>query len=496
MGILNPAVRAAHQGADPRPGQDRQPALRCIEGCPRCIAEFNPAARERGAAELALGCDIRLAAAHATSAPEALWGAFPSGGRWAPAIVGRAAPRLIARAARRRGGDGAPRPRPGRLPCRPRAGGGPGPGRPHQRERPPSPRGAQANHERRPGGVAAGPLLSDALRHALEWTVTSTSGMAAHREGRRAIHRAMSVGPAADAGRSPRRDGAMRPTLGSRLSHEHLSYVCATRSRDELARALVAGSDARDRVAVLLPNCPNGSWPRSPPKIGGMWRRSAPSPRPASWAGCSSTPMRWRSSRSRPFGGSYLEALHDLCPELPRARPERFEARDCELRTVVIRAAAWRVFQPEDSWGGGRPGPAALRERPRSVSRVTCATSCTPRDRRPRPKGVTSRTAASSRTASTSERPASDSRDRLWLAVPSSGRSGRRTRCPHPDTRRCAVLQGELFEPEAWSCSPRRCCVYYGMANMGPPCWSIPIVAGAGSTPCARPDIGLRRISR
>src|SRR5215470_16611783 len=51
------------------------------------------ARRGRGAAELSLACDIRLAATHATFAlPEALWGGFPGAGGPVrlPMLVGRA----------------------------------------------------------------------------------------------------------------------------------------------------------------------------------------------------------------------------------------------------------------------------------------------------------------------------------------------------------------------------------------------------------------------
>src|SRR3989454_2364422 len=94
MGILNPTVRASYtkeQILDLVRIANR--LYDAIEALPQVvIAAFNGAARA-GAAELALACDMRLAAAHATfGLPEALWGGFPGAGGPVrlPAIVGRA----------------------------------------------------------------------------------------------------------------------------------------------------------------------------------------------------------------------------------------------------------------------------------------------------------------------------------------------------------------------------------------------------------------------
>jgi enoyl-CoA hydratase/carnithine racemase len=94
MGILNPAVRATYtkdQIIDLVRLANR--LYDAIEALPQVtIAALNGIARA-GAAELALACDIRLAAAHATFAlPEARWGGFPGAGGPVrlPAIVGRA----------------------------------------------------------------------------------------------------------------------------------------------------------------------------------------------------------------------------------------------------------------------------------------------------------------------------------------------------------------------------------------------------------------------
>lgn len=87
MGILNPAVRASYtkeQILDLVRIANR--LYDAIEALPQVvIAAFNGAARA-DAAELALACDMRLAAAHATfRLPEALWGGLPRSGRAGPA---------------------------------------------------------------------------------------------------------------------------------------------------------------------------------------------------------------------------------------------------------------------------------------------------------------------------------------------------------------------------------------------------------------------------
>src|SRR3989441_8798132 len=191
MGILNPAVRATYV---------KEQILElvrianrlydAIEALPQIvIAALNGVARA-GAAELALACDIRLAAAHATFAlPEALWGGFPGAGGPVrlPAIVGRArALELIctgrtidAGEMERLGLVLAVHPEERLLPearalaARIGASG------------PIATRGAKRIMNARMGsGFTAARTLSDALRHALEWSHDIDEGMVAHREGR------------------------------------------------------------------------------------------------------------------------------------------------------------------------------------------------------------------------------------------------------------------------------------------------------------------------
>jgi len=191
MGILNPAVRASYtkeQILDLVRIANR--LYDAIEGLPQIvIAVFNGAARA-GAAELALACDIRLAAAHATfRLPEALWGGFPGAGGPVrlPAIVGRA--RALELICTGREIDAEEMERLGlvlavypadrvraeaqALAARISASG------------PLATRGAKRiMNAGRAAGLAAARSLSDALRHALEWSRDVDEGMAAHREGR------------------------------------------------------------------------------------------------------------------------------------------------------------------------------------------------------------------------------------------------------------------------------------------------------------------------
>ena len=191
MGILNPAVRASYtkeQILDLVRIANR--LYDAIEGLPQIvIAVFNGVARA-GAAELALACDIRLAAAHATfRLPEALWGGFPGAGGPVrlPAIVGRA--RALELICTGREIDAGEMERLGlvlavypadrvraeaqALAARISASG------------PLATRGAKRiMNAGRAAGFAAARSLSDALRHALEWSRDVDEGMAAHREGR------------------------------------------------------------------------------------------------------------------------------------------------------------------------------------------------------------------------------------------------------------------------------------------------------------------------
>jgi enoyl-CoA hydratase/carnithine racemase len=191
MGILNPVVRASYtKDQILEMVRTANRLYDAIEALPQIvIAAFNGAARA-GAAELSLACDIRLAATHATWAlPEALWGGFPGAGGPVrlPGIVGRA--RALELICTGREIDAAEMERLGlvlavypaarllsearALAARISASG------------PIATRGAKRiMNVRNAAGFAAARELSDALRHALEWSKDIDEGMIAHREHR------------------------------------------------------------------------------------------------------------------------------------------------------------------------------------------------------------------------------------------------------------------------------------------------------------------------
>jgi enoyl-CoA hydratase/carnithine racemase len=191
MGILNPAIRASYSKRDViEIVRLANRAYGAFEALPQIvIASLNGVTRA-GGAELALACDIRLAAAHATMAyPEAGWGSFPGAG--APyrlaSIVGQG--RALELICTSRAIDAFEMERLGLV-----QGVYPseqlGKATQALAERivssgPLAIRGAKRIMQTRlePGLAAAGEL-SDALRYAIEWSDDVDEGIAANRDGR------------------------------------------------------------------------------------------------------------------------------------------------------------------------------------------------------------------------------------------------------------------------------------------------------------------------
>ena len=191
MGILNPVVRASYTKDQILDMVRRANRLYdALEALPQIvIAAFNGAARA-GAAELSLACDIRLAAAHATWAlPEALWGGFPGAGGPVrlPGIVGRA--RALELICTGREIDAAEMERLGLVlavyPAARLLPEAQALATSISASGPIATRGAKRiMNVRNTAGFGAARELSDALRHALEWSKDIDEGMIAHREHR------------------------------------------------------------------------------------------------------------------------------------------------------------------------------------------------------------------------------------------------------------------------------------------------------------------------
>ncbi len=191
MGILNPAIRARLTKDDVlRVVFLANEAFDAIEALPQLVIAGLNGGLRAGAVELALACDIRVAAAHARLAmPEAKWGGFPGAGAPVrlPALVGRG--RALELIATGREVDAAEMarlglvehvyPSPefdtalGRLVADIAASG------------PLATRGAKRIVQvRGEPGFGAARALSDSLRHALEWSHDVDEGLAAHQAGR------------------------------------------------------------------------------------------------------------------------------------------------------------------------------------------------------------------------------------------------------------------------------------------------------------------------
>ncbi|HUO63994.1 MAG TPA: AMP-binding protein [Terriglobales bacterium] len=258
--------------------------------------------------------------------------------------------------------------------------------------------------------------------------------------------------------------------------HQQISYAALQARVDGLARALLAEGVMRgDRVAVLLPNRPE--WVVTAlaiAKIGGIVSAIS--------TFSTAREMGWTLEHSQAValitvsafrGRAYLDALHELCPELACSVPGALRSeRLPSLRTVVSMDGQRvdGVFQPEEFLAlGAGMGTAALRERQRSVSPSDVCYILYTSGSTALPKGVTlAHGGVIENGFNIGERQHLTSGDRLWLAVPLFWSFGSANALPAILTHGgCAVLQ-ESFEPgEALELLEReRCTVYYGMANM------------------------------
>jgi enoyl-CoA hydratase/carnithine racemase len=192
MGLLNPAIRASLSKDDVvRLVRRANAVFDALEALPQIVIAAINGKVLAGAVELCLACDLRYAASHATlQMPEASWGGFPGAGAPVrlPLLVGKArALELICTA---REIDSTEMNHLGLVQgvypkdsfreevakiARTIAGNGPL-----------AVQGAKRiMATRQEPGARAARELSDALRHALEWSRDVDEGMAAHKENRK-----------------------------------------------------------------------------------------------------------------------------------------------------------------------------------------------------------------------------------------------------------------------------------------------------------------------
>jgi len=258
--------------------------------------------------------------------------------------------------------------------------------------------------------------------------------------------------------------------------HEQVSYAALQARVDEFARALLAvGVTRGDRVAILLPNRPE--WVVAAlaiAKIGGIVAAIS--------TFSTARELGWTLEHSEAVAlitvsafrrRAYLDALHDLCPELAGSAPGALRSERLPRLRTVVSMDGRRVdgaFQPEDFLAlGTGVGTAALRESQRSVNPDDVCYILYTSGSTAMPKGVTlAHGGVIENGFNIGERQHLTPADRLWLAVPLFWSFGSANALPAILTHGgCAVLQ-ESFEPgEALELLEReRCSVYYGMANM------------------------------
>lgn len=192
MGILNPAIRASYSKDDVvRLVRRANLVFDAIEALPQIVIAAINGKVVAGAVELCLACDLRYASTSATLAmPEATWGGFPGAGAPVrlPLLIGKA--RALELMCTGREIDAQEMERLGLVQAA------------HAPEQfseavmqtahriaasgPLAVRGAKRiMATRQEPGFRAARELSDALRHALEWSHDVDEGIAAHRENRK-----------------------------------------------------------------------------------------------------------------------------------------------------------------------------------------------------------------------------------------------------------------------------------------------------------------------
>lgn len=257
---------------------------------------------------------------------------------------------------------------------------------------------------------------------------------------------------------------------------ERLSYGALRARADEMARALLAvGVRRGDRVALVVPNRPE--WLVTlfaASKVGAITVgiSTFSSPRELGWTVEHCRPAAIVTMESF-RGRGYLDALHEVCPELARSAPGQLRSeRLPELRAVVC--VDDRRHDGVDRFADFPARASAVRDADRARAQAAVA----PGDvayvlytsgSTATPKGVTlAHGSVIANGFAIGERQRLTAADRVWLAVPLFWSFGSANALPAILTHGGTLVLQESFEPgEALALlDDERCSVYYGMANM------------------------------